>query len=61
MLSIMLDASNKIIELNNKKSKLIKYNLPLYLDNIHLHIKNWKNEELQKNIYNVLHEKFKNY
>lgn len=58
MLSIMLDASNKIIELNNKKSNLIKYYLPLYLDNLHLHIKNWKNVKLQKNIYDALENKF---
>lgn len=61
MLSIMLDASDKIIELNNKKSNIIKYNLPLYLDNLHLHINNWKNEELQKNIYYTLDKKFNNH
>ena len=60
MLLIMLEASNKIIELNNKKSNLIKFYLPMFLDNTHLHIKNWKNEELQKNIYYTLEKKFKN-
>lgn len=58
MLKIIIKASDKIIELTNSKSKLIKYNLPMYLDNINLHIPKWKNNQVLKNIYNELKKKF---
>lgn len=57
MMSVMLDASDKIIVMSNKKSRLIRYNLPIYLDNLHYHIPKWKNKESTKNIYDALSKK----
>lgn len=59
MMNIMLDASDKIIFMANDKSKLIKHNLPAYLDNLPIHIQNWKNKTLVKNIYNAIGKKLK--
>ena len=59
MMNIMLDASDKIILMANEKSKLIKHNLPAYLDNLPIHIQNWKNKTLVKNIYDVIGKKLK--
>lgn len=58
MLNIMLDASDKIITMSNDKSRLIKHNFPAYLDNLPIHIQNWKNKTLVKNIYNTISKKF---
>lgn len=59
MMNIMLDASDKIIMMSNEKSRLIKHNLPAYLDNLPIHIQNWKNKTLVKNIYNAIGKKLK--
>jgi len=59
MMNIMLDASDKIIIMSNEKSRLIKHNFPAYLDNLPIHIQNWKNKTLVKNIYDTIGKKFK--
>lgn len=57
MMNVMLNASEKIISLSNNKSKLIRNNLPTYLKNLHIHIPNWKNKELIKNIIDTASKK----
>lgn len=52
MMNIMLDTSDIIITMSNEKSRLIKHNL-------HIHIQNWKNKTSVKNIYNAIGKKLK--